>query len=217
MMLLAIDSATNTVGIGLRNDHRILAEHTWHSNVHHTVDLAPEVALLLKREQVPVTALTGLAVASGPGSYTGLRIGMALAKGMALAHKLPLVGIPTIDILAQGQPPKETAMLALLPAGRHRFAGRKYSWTKKGWGGRWKAKNYSWEDVLDALGNPAYVCGTFSLEQRKALRKLEGIELAPPALCIRRPAVLADMAWEALKRGAGSDPGELAPTYLGSL
>ncbi len=106
-MLLAIDTATHATGVCLADRAQVLAEHVWHSGRYHTVELAPEVAVLLQRNQVALTDLEAVAVASGPGSYTGLRIGMALAKGIALALRIPLIGVPTLDILAAGQPEAE--------------------------------------------------------------------------------------------------------------
>ena len=60
----------------------------------------------------------------GPGSFTGLRIGLALAKGMALARHLPVIGVPTLDILAAAQPVREENLVAILLAGRGRLAYR---------------------------------------------------------------------------------------------
>ncbi len=109
-MLLAIDTATRATGVCLANGAQILAEHIWHSERYHTVELAPEVAVLLQRNHVDLNDLEAVAVASGPGSYTGLRIGMALAKGIALAQRIPLIGVPTLDILAAAQPAADFAL-----------------------------------------------------------------------------------------------------------
>ena len=87
-MLLAIDTATNSIGIALHDGNQLISEHHWISQRYHTVQLAPEIALMLRRSEKSASGLTALAVARGPGSYTGLRIGMALAKGLALAHNL---------------------------------------------------------------------------------------------------------------------------------
>jgi len=90
----------------------------------------------MSRVAVEPSALTAVAVAVGPGSYTGLRIGMALAKGLSLSYNLPVVGIPTLDILASPQPPREGPMLAVMQAGRGRVAGGWYKWSRKGWSAR---------------------------------------------------------------------------------
>jgi tRNA threonylcarbamoyladenosine biosynthesis protein TsaB len=104
------------LGLALYDGAEILNETIWHSDRHHTIELAPEVALSFRRAGSSQSELTAVAVAQGPGSYTGLRIGMALAKGLSLAHNLPIVAIPTLDILAGAQPQREEPMLATVPA-----------------------------------------------------------------------------------------------------
>jgi tRNA threonylcarbamoyladenosine biosynthesis protein TsaB len=216
-VLLALDTATNMSGIALHDGQRVLAEYVWHSQAHHTVELAPEVALVLRRNELEVDAFTGLAVAAGPGSYTGLRIGMALAKGLALAYKLPLVGIPTLDILARAQPSRKEPMLALLRAGRKRFAGVGYKWSRGSWRAKDEGETFTWEELLERCKEPIYVCGELTAEQRQVLEEEESVTLAPPALCVRRPSVLADMAWERIRAGELDEAGSVAPTYLGTL
>jgi tRNA threonylcarbamoyladenosine biosynthesis protein TsaB len=216
-VLLALDTATNMSGIALHDGQRVLAEYVWHSVAHHTVELAPEVALALRRNKLDAEALTALAVAAGPGSYTGLRIGMALAKGLSLTHKLPLVGIPTLDILARAQPSRKEPMLALLQAGRKRFAGVRYKWTRGAWRAKDEGGTFTWEDLLKRCLEPLYICGELTASQREALEEEEKVTLAPPALCVRRPSVLADMAWERIRAGKVEEAASISPTYLGTL
>ena len=82
-MILALDTSTDTTGLALFDGERLLAEQLWFSREHATVDLAPEIALLLRRTRTRMQDLTAVAVALGPGSFTGLRIGLALARGLA--------------------------------------------------------------------------------------------------------------------------------------
>ena len=148
-MLLAIDTATKALGIALYSGTEVIAESLWRSHGRHTIELAPEVALALRRANVGNDSLTGVAVALGPGSYTGLRIGLALAKGLALVHKLELIGIPTLDILAQAQPARDEPMLCVIQAGRSRLAALWYKWDRKaGWKARKKPQTLTWEEVL---------------------------------------------------------------------
>src|SRR5256885_646053 len=79
-MLLALDTATRLISIALHDGAAVLAESTWQAGAYHTVELAPQVALLLRRGGVEPGQLRGVAVAIGLGSYTGLRIGLGFAK-----------------------------------------------------------------------------------------------------------------------------------------
>ncbi|NTU55163.1 MAG: tRNA (adenosine(37)-N6)-threonylcarbamoyltransferase complex dimerization subunit type 1 TsaB, partial [Anaerolineales bacterium] len=107
-MLLAVDTSTAQVGLALYDGGRVLAEFSWRSSQRHTVELAPAISELLTRCGTTMDDIHVLGVALGPGSFTSLRVGLALVKGLALSRHIPLIGIPTLDILAWAQ-----------PAGRH--------------------------------------------------------------------------------------------------
>jgi tRNA threonylcarbamoyladenosine biosynthesis protein TsaB len=216
-MLLAIDTATQTTGVCLADGARVIAEHVWHSGRYHTVELAPEVAMLLQRNQVALEDLEAVAVASGPGSYTGLRIGMALAKGIVLARRIPLVGVPTLDILAAAQPPSDSRLLALIAAGRGRFAAVWYKWGARGWRAKSGPENVGWDELISRLDQPCVVCGELDASQRSKLEKMGQVGLAPPALSLRRPSFLAEVARAQLRVGKGPDAAALAPIYLGDV
>lgn len=216
-MLLAIDTATQSTGVCLADGAQVLAEHIWHSGRYHTVELAPEVAVLLQRNHVALADLEGVAVASGPGSYTGLRIGMALAKGIALAQRIPLVGVPTLDILAAAQPAAESALLAVISAGRGRFGTVWYKWGAQGWKSASKPASWDWDELVAQLDQPVVVCGELDGAQRAKLRKMSQVVLASPAMSVRRPGFLAELASKRLKSGKLLEPAKLVPTYLGDV
>ena len=213
-MLLAIDTATRMTGLALYDGAAVLAEHLWLGGGHQTTQLAPEVGLMLRRLGVEPSALTGVTVASGPGSYSGLRIGMALAKGLAMSLGIPLLGIPTLDILVRGQAVEKGDLLAVLAAGRNRLAGVWYNKTDMGWEPRSEAVALTAEGILTQIQGQTYICGEITQEERRALRSDRRVTVAPPAQCVRRPAILAEMAWERLRRGSQSDIAGLVPIYL---
>ena len=215
-MLLALDTATKTVGLAIHDGTQVLAECTWRSQGHHSRELAPEVAMMLRRVGLQAPALTALAVSLGPGSFNGLRIGLALAKGMALAHNLPLIGIPTHDILARIQPRREGPLLVVIEAGRGRVAALWYKWGRGGWKAQGQPEGFSWSELLGRIDRPVYLCGEVDPEQRRNLEGDPRVELAPPSECVRRPGFLAEMAWEKLKGAKRPEAGTLAPIYLRS-
>ena len=103
-MLLAIDTSTAQIGLALYDGTSVPGEFVWHSGLHHTEELAPALAELLTRVGIKMDAVTVLGVALGPGSFTSLRVGLAFVKGLVLACHLPIVGIPTLDIVAAAGP-----------------------------------------------------------------------------------------------------------------
>lgn len=215
-MLLSIDTATDTSGVSLDDGSQVLAERIWRSTRHHTASLAPVVAVMLRDCGIDAKDLTAVAVTSGPGSYTGLRIGMALAKGLALAHHLPLIGVPTHDVLARAQNQREEPLLAVIRAGRGRVAAVWYKWGRAGWSAEAPAESLSWDEVLKRIDSPTFVCGEIG-DARKRLSKHNQIEVAEPAECVRRPSYLGLLARERLAAGEVPEAAALVPTYLGSL
>ena len=212
-MLLAIDTATEMIGLAVTDGERILAEQVWSAPRRATVELAPEAARLLRRIGVSETQLTGLALTIGPGSYSGLRIGLAFAKGLASGLGLKIVAVPTLEVLAMGQPPRSEPMLTLLPAGRGRWAGAWYKWSKRKWKAEGALRLLDRSQLAEVLERPTYVCGELDPETRKALAAERHAILAPPELSIRRPAVLAQIGWERLRTRKASDPVGLVPLY----
>ena len=215
-MFLAIDTATDHIGLSLDDGDEVLAERVWQSKRHHTVELAPEVALMLRDCAVAPSDLKGIAVALGPGSYTGLRIGMAVAKGLALAHGLPMVGVPTLDILAEAQQPAEEPLLAVIKAGRSRVAAVWYKWGRQNWQPQTDPESFTWDELLDKLKNPTLVCGEIGSE-RKHLQREKNAMVLPPAACLRRPSFLAQIGRRKIEAEGPDDPAALAPTYLGDI
>src|SRR5688572_4220360 len=99
VLVLAIDTATAVLSLALHNGHEVISEITWRAPGHHTQEVPPRVQEILQQAGFEPRDLTAIALALGPGSYTGLRIGMSLAKGIAMACDPPiaLIGVPTLD------------------------------------------------------------------------------------------------------------------------
>lgn len=214
-MLLAIDTSTRVVGVAMYNGIQVLGEITWASRDYHTVELAPVVMDILDRAQVLPSALEVVAVATGPGSYTGLRIGLALAKGMALARRLDLIGVPTLDVLVAAQPLVNLPLAAVLRAGRGKLAVGWYQPARKEWKATGKLEVMTCEMLAERIDTPSLVCGELSEEERRLLsRKRRMVTLATPARSLRRPSFLAEIAWKRWMAGQRDDPAVLAPIYL---
>lgn len=214
-MLLALDTSTRYVGMALYDGIQIHSELVWQSHSNHTVEVAPSLERLLQRSQVKPEDLKIIAVALGPGSFTSLRIGLGLAKGLALALRIPIVGVPSLDILAAGQPVQDLPLAAVLQAGRGRLALGWYSAKGSHWLPEGEAQVMRIEELADLIDKPTLVCGEFEPEERQLLaRKRKLVLLASPAQSLRRPAVLAELAWKRWRSGKIDDPVALSPIYL---
>jgi tRNA threonylcarbamoyladenosine biosynthesis protein TsaB len=99
MQILGIDTATRTASVGLVSDLGIIGEYTLQVEKVHSKKLMPMIDQLLTAVGMTVGDVSGLAISAGPGSFTGLRIGMAAAKGLAFALDVPIVGVSTLEAL----------------------------------------------------------------------------------------------------------------------
>ena len=215
-MLLAVDTSTAQMGLAIYDGSQILSEYAWRSaqGMHHTVELAPAIFESLKRCGLTMEDIQALGVALGPGSFTSLRVGLSLAKGLALSRHLPLIGIPTLDILAAAQPASRLPLVAVLQAGRRRLAVGWYKSSKNGWRTRDSARVVTIDVLADEVQSPVIVCGELTSADRQKLTEKADVHLVSPAGSVRRPAVLAELAWSRWQAGQVDDQATLAPIYL---
>ena len=122
-MLLAIDTSTRYAGIALVDpEGHLLRLIQWRSQRNHSVKLLPAIQHLLKAEGTTPQDLSGIALASGPGSFSALRVGFSVAKGFALAWSIPLVAVDTLRCEAFSLRTVGVPIAALLDAGRGELA-----------------------------------------------------------------------------------------------
>jgi tRNA threonylcarbamoyladenosine biosynthesis protein TsaB len=225
-MLLAIDTATRLMSIALHDGRDLLAEQGWRTDNRHTTELAPAIPALLAHCDVVVSDLTALAVSVGPGSYTGVRIGVALAKGLAAANSLPLVGISTLDTLAAGQPFLQSGagLVAVVQAGRGRIIVKTYRWRKGHWSSHIEPRLMAWDALIASIDGPALITGEITAAGFEALedakRREVPVAIAPAAFRMRRAGFLAEAAWAQLNENEGGigafDAARVVPVYIKS-
>ena len=223
-MLLAIDTATRLASLALYNAEGVLAETTWRSRENHTVELTPQIVRLLDTAGVEKHQLTAIGIALGPGSFTGLRVGMSVAKGLAFGSRIPLIGVPTLDAIAHAHVWQALPLWVVLSAGRGRYSVARYAARRgaaKRVGDYALVDNAGLVDLVCQLGEGektvrAFFCGDVDQGIVKSLdEKLgAGAVFASPALNFRRAAFLAELAWARHQRGESDDTAALAPMYM---
>ncbi|HYO87811.1 MAG TPA: tRNA (adenosine(37)-N6)-threonylcarbamoyltransferase complex dimerization subunit type 1 TsaB [Candidatus Limnocylindrales bacterium] len=221
-MLLALDTATQMLSIALHDGTEVVYEQLWRTYNHHTVELAPAVQCALARTEG--RPLTAMAVATGPGTYSGLRVGVAFAKGLAVTFGVPLVGMTTLDILAAGQPPFQGSLIAVVAAGRGRIVASAYGQRSKRWKQRRPPESVTWDALLASIDGPALFTGEIDAEGRAKIEAAqaagESVTLAPAPQRTRRAAWLAEEAWTRMREDADRliveayDPVNVAPVYV---
>lgn len=98
--ILAIDTSSTVLGIALVDEEKVIGEHITNIKKNHSVRIMPAIDSLMKECDILSDQLTKIVVAKGPGSYTGVRIGVTIAKTLAWSLNIPLVGISSIEVMA---------------------------------------------------------------------------------------------------------------------
>ena len=215
-MLLAIDTATRLAGLALYDHGQTWAEEIWHSAMTHTVELMPRIQRMLNTYQVAAESLAGIGVSLGPGSFTGLRIGLAAAKGMALPYRLPLIGVPTLDVEVYPFQDAGQPVWGVIQAGRRRIAVACYEVVEGSWSQAVLPVLTTFEGLCELATEPAVFTGEIDEQGASVLRERLGRAafIPSPAMRLRRPACLAELAVMRLSRANADDIANLTPIYL---
>jgi tRNA threonylcarbamoyladenosine biosynthesis protein TsaB len=215
-LILAIDTATAAISMALHDGSAVIAERTWRAPGHHTVELSPGLYGMLEHAGVKVRDVQAIAVALGPGSYTGLRIGMSLAKGIALTCNppIPLIGVPTLDIVAAAQPHQAERLWAVSQAGRGRVNAALYQWQDDGWQAAETPILVSWAELAGRIDDVVQVSGEVDQAGMDALLGSgRRVIIASPAQGLRRAGYLAEIGRKRFDAGQIDSPATLAPMY----
>ena len=212
-MILAIDSSTRYAGVALADGQRIVSCRYWYSGVNHTVDLMPAVAETLRGADLAAGDLEGIAVALGPGGFSALRVGVSVAKGLAITARKPLVGIGTLDLegflyLGSGLP-----VCALLDVGRGEVAVAHF-----GLDGRRTREDVACppDELLESITEPTLFCGEGAASWAGLIKEQlgpKGLVVAHPTPAIRLWS-LVELGRQRLDAGDTSDLATLQPYYL---
>lgn len=218
-MILAIDTATEYAALALYSHNGIFAEEAWYAGRNHTIELMPRIVRVLKLAELKVAALSALAVSLGPGSFTGLRIGLAVAKGMALPHKLPVIGVPTLDIAAYPFRERGLPVWAMAQAGRGRILAACYADLEKQWQVVDGPHLTNFETLAPQINQAALCTGEIDEQGGQILASGSGqkAQVVSPAARLRRAAYLAEIALARLETKSFDDPDTLAPIYPSPL
>jgi len=215
-LLVAIDTATQYAGLAVFDGNEVLSESFWHANRNHSVELAPELVRMLDRQGATATDVGAVAVALGPGSFTGLRIGLSLAKGLATAQRIPILGVPTLDVLAFQHAEQRRPIWSVIQAGRSRICAARYERRR----GRWRQHSEihltTIEGLAELITGRCLVCGELGRAETTYIAEHndQDIQFAIPSQSMRRPACLAELAWRRFERGESDDIATLSPIYI---
>ncbi|RQD73395.1 MAG: tRNA (adenosine(37)-N6)-threonylcarbamoyltransferase complex dimerization subunit type 1 TsaB [Candidatus Syntrophonatronum acetioxidans] len=207
MLVLGIDTATLVCSVALADYDRIIGEYSLNIKKTHSQRLMPLIDNLMRDSHLDREALEGIAVTSGPGSFTGIRIGVATARGLAQGLRLPLVGVPTLDILAAQFPYARGIICPLLDARRQEVYACLYQFSGDKMERLTSYMAAPLVEILDLLkekpGERVIFLGD-ALERYGDIIKErlgERASWAPPPLRINRGALVAQLGREKIVEG----------------
>lgn len=216
VLILAIETATGCGGVSLTkggvDEGRVLAEYTLQPEITHSRRLLGSIGAMMEAAGVDWGDLDAVAVSLGPGSFTGLRIGMAAAKGIAMGANLPLLGVPTLDGLAAQATPTELPLCCLLDARKQQVYAAFYSFKA---GRCLRTSDFmvvSAEQLAQRIQAPTLVVGPGINACQFTLAEHSLARLAPAGLLHPRAAFIGFVGAAMLAQGQGND--DLVPLYV---
>jgi len=215
-MELAIDTSTNIASIALADHGEIVADLKWQTHHNHTVELIPRLRELLDRNQAVIRDIRAIIIASGPGSFNGLRVGMATAKGLAYALDCHLVAVGTLEAIAIAHAESAIPVCPILPAGRQEIATATFRKVK----GEWKKTVSEYITTISALSaqikSATLFCGEITEEQKEELLQSAGGFASFPGEnpACSRAGYLAVIGWCKIEADETDEPSTIQPLYL---
>ncbi|MCH8814969.1 MAG: tRNA (adenosine(37)-N6)-threonylcarbamoyltransferase complex dimerization subunit type 1 TsaB [Chloroflexi bacterium] len=212
-MELSIDTASEMASIAVSSHGRLVAEIAWQCRRNHSVELLPTIDQLLARAHCDKSDLTAVFVCTGPGGYTGLRVGMSVAKGLAFASKLRVAGVGRLELDAYPHAAFPGPIVAIHRAGRGELAWALYG------GDPWRellAPRLSKPEELPAhLEGASLIVGEIDDELTAAVADAgSNVVYARGVASVRRAGALAEIGFDRLSRGEDDELALVKPVYL---
>jgi tRNA threonylcarbamoyladenosine biosynthesis protein TsaB len=208
-MILALDTSTDDAGIALVDGPRCRLEWTWSARANHSVQVNALLKSALHVLDASPRDLRAIAVATGPGSFNGVRVGISLAKGLGMALEIPVAGIATLDAIGLQASELSASVLAVIGAGRGEVFTALYEGTGPGWLRRGECVRVSLAEARDLWQLGMAVAGPAADELGVPE---EAVVRAPWRL--QRPGFLAELGRRYFDGGGQDQLHRLEPLYL---
>lgn len=217
MHLLCIDTATAQVSVAIGTDGVVVGEIALASGRRHAEHLAPAIQYLTREVGVPLSALSAIGVGVGPGLFTGLRVGITTAKILAQAQRVPVVAIPSLDLIAYPFRHARRLVVVAVDARRREVFHAFYRPVP---GGLQRDGEYGVgtpEDLaaeLAARGEEALLVGDGAVVHRARFEGLDRVELVGPGNAAPSAGALVELGTARFEREEFSQPWDVQPLYL---
>ena len=220
MSILSIDTSSQVSSVAVLSAERVAAEISMQGALTHSETLMPHIETALRMARVEKSELEGIAVSIGPGSFTGLRIGLASAKMMAYALHIPLIAVPTLEALAHHYICEGVRLVPMMDAQKGNVYAQEFMW-EAGLDGLHLREKHALSilpltEVIAGLENaeqPVILLGD-AMQKKTTLALPANVRLAPIHARMPRAACVGLAALTRLARGEMDDPVTVVPLYL---
>ena len=218
MPILALDTATLVSSVALVTNDRLLAEITLQTKKTHSELLMPHIVKLLDMAEVAKSDIKAVAVSIGPGSFTGLRIGLSTAKTLAYALNIPLVGVPTLSAMAYGCPVPGVILAPMLDAQKGNVYQALFEWQQGELKEIEPATVIHVDDTLaklSQLDRPVMLLGESAVMYSEKIKQIgKNLIVAAPHIIIQRASSVAGLGHKLIAQGIQHDVMNLEPVYV---
>ncbi len=216
MYILGIETSTKTGSVAVVSESGVVAQYSLNIEVTHSERLMSTVDRVLTDTGLVIADLDGFAVAIGPGSFTGLRIGLATVKGLALATGKPVAAVPTLQALARNLPFASYPVCPLLDARKNEVYAALYRFEGAVPVQVMQEAAVPLGELAAKLSGPTIFTGEASVLYRRELeQQLGGRALfAPLTAVLPSAAGVAELGLALIKSGKQAEPDGLAPLYI---
>lgn len=219
MKILALDSSGMVASVAILEDNLLIAEYTTNYKKTHSQTLVPMLDQMSQMIELDMKTVAAIAVAAGPGSFTGLRIGSATAKGLGLALKIPVISVPTVEALAYNLYGTKAVICPIMDARRDQVYTGIYEWNSDNLVVLKDQCAVPMEEIIDELnkiGKEVIFIGdgipvfTETICSQMKVR----YSFAPAHLCRQRAGAVGALAMKYYQEGRYESAAEHQPEYL---
>ena len=216
MIILAIETSTMTGGIAILEDEGLIAESRLNIKVTHSERIFKEIDALLKKSSLKIDDIDVFGISIGPGSFTGLRVGLSTVKGLVYATGKKVVAVSTLEAMALNIPFAQFHVCPMLDARRKEVYTALFKWEDKRLVKIINEQAIKIEDLLSSIDKTTIFLGEGALVYKENIIKSIGslAIFAHPQYMVPFPSNIAYLAMQKAKKDIFDDPIKLTPLYL---
>ena len=216
MKILAIETSTMLGGVAIADEHGLIAEIRLNVKTTHSERMMTSIDYALKQSDMTLDEIDAIAVASGPGSFTGLRIGLSTAKGLCYAAGKPLVLVPTLEAFAWNFPYSLHPVCLMLDARKGEVYAAMFRWEHDRFITLVPEVSISPEELLKDCRCPLVLAGEGVLQYRDRIISAvgEGAHIAPSHTMVPSPSNVALVGLQKALQSEFTDPALAEPRYI---